>query len=196
MTSVTFFHYTDPEQLEDRVRDDLTSVISNRFVDQAVGGDEAASPEEVLDSLVPNPAHRIRRLDVERALIDRMNNVGRIVVTAPFGGGKTVFLAQLAEEKGWIFVDGQGLNRMNLLARAANGIRKRLNRRPLTLTTEQAAMQELLRCWNEIPDIPLAVDGALDPLVFVEMPGANGQLVVTARSDSGIPPANGSNCRA
>ena len=130
---VTIFHYTNPGQLENRVRDDLTSVISNRFVDQAVGGDEAASPEEVLNSLIPNQTHRIRRLDVEKALVARMNNVGRIVVTGPFGGGKTVLIAQLAEELGWIFVDGQGLNRLNLLARSANVIRKRLNRPPSPL---------------------------------------------------------------
>ena len=105
---ITFALYTDPEQLRDRVRNDLTAVVSNRFVDQAVAVHEAPGPEEVLDSLVPDPKNRIRRPDVEGALMDTLNNVGRVVVTAPFGGGKTILLAQLSAEKGWIFVDGQG----------------------------------------------------------------------------------------
>ena len=184
---ITFALYTDPEQLKDRVRNDLTAVISNRFVDQAVAVHEAPYPEEVLDSLVPDPKHRIRRPDVEGALMDALNSVGRVVVTAPFGGGKTILLAQMSAEKGWIFIDGQGLNRLDLLARAANVIRKRLSRPPVTLTTEQAAIQELLENWKEVPDVALAIDGASEPLAFWEIPDTNRQLVVTARSDFGVP---------
>ena len=184
---ITFALYTDPEQLRDRVRNDLTAVVSNRFVDQAVAVHEAPGPEEVLDSLVPDPKNRIRRPDVEGALMDTLNNVDRVVVTAPFGGGKTILLAQLSAEKGWIFVDGQGLNRLDLLARAANVIRKRLNRPPVTLTTEQAAIQELLKSWKELPDVVLAVDGASEPLVFWETLARNRRLVMTVRSDFGVP---------
>ena len=184
---ITFALYTDPEQLRDRVRNDLTAVVSNRFVDQAVAVHEAPGPEEVLDSLVPDPKNRIRRPDVEGALMDTLNNVDRVVVTAPFGGGKTILLAQLSAEKGWIFVDGQGLNRLDLLARAANIIRKRLNRPPVTLTTEQAAIQELLKSWKELPDVVLAVDGASEPLVFWETLARNRRLVMTVRSDFGVP---------
>ena len=63
---------------------------------------------------------------MEKSLIDTLNECGRIVVTAPIGGGKTILLAQLSVENGWVFVDGQGLNRLDLLARAANAIRERL----------------------------------------------------------------------
>ena len=184
---ITFALYTDPEQLRDRVRNDLTAVVSNRFVDQAVAVHEAPGPEEVLDSLVPDPKNRIRRPDVEGALMDTLNNVGRVVVTAPFGGGKTILLAQLSAEKGWIFVDGQGLNRLDLLARVANVIRKRLNRPPVTLTTEQVAIQELLKSWKELPDVVLAVDGSSEPLVFWETLATNRRLVMTVRSDFGVP---------
>ena len=95
-------------------------MVSNRFADQAVVLREAPKPEEVLDSLIPNTKHRLRRPDVEGVLINTLNECGRIVVTAPFGGGKTILLAQLSAEKEWIFVDGQGLNRLDLLARSAN----------------------------------------------------------------------------
>ena len=164
-SGITAAAYTDPAQLRDQVRNDLTAVVSNRFVDQAVILHEAPKPEEVLDSLVPNTMHRLRRPDVEGVLIDTLNEYGRIVVTSPIGGGKTILLAQLSAENGWVFVDGQGLNRLDLLARAANAIRERLGRPPITLTTEQAAIQELLRSWDGLPDATLVVDGASEPLV-------------------------------
>ena len=184
---ITVAFYTDPAQLKDRIRNDLTAVVSNRFVDQALVLHEAPKPEEVLNSLVPNPMHRLRRSNVERSLVDTLNEWGRIVVSAPIGAGKTILLAQLSAEKGWVFVDGQGLNRLDLLARATNAIRERLGRPPITLTTEQAATKELLRSWDGLPDVPLAVDGASEPMVLWEIPATNRQLVVTSRSALGVP---------
>ncbi|MDE0527444.1 MAG: DUF4062 domain-containing protein [Truepera sp.] len=189
-SGITVWFYTDPAQLEERVRDDLTSVVSNRFADQAVALHEAPKPEEVLDSLIPNPRHRRRRPDVEKDLIDRLNEYGRIVVTGPIGSGKTILLAQLSVEKGWIFVDGQGLNRLELLAQAANAIRERLEQPPITLTTEQAAIRELLKSWEGLPDVPLAVDGASDPLALWKVPeiaANNRKLVLTSRATLGVP---------
>ena len=65
---ITLATYTKPAQLKDRVRNDLTAVVSNRFADQAVVLREAPKPEEVLDSLIPNTKHRLRRPDVEGGL--------------------------------------------------------------------------------------------------------------------------------
>ena len=185
-SGITVASYTDPAQLGNRVRNDLTAVITNRFVDQAVVSHEAPKPEEMLDSLIPNPIHRFHRPDVEGALIDTLNEYGRIVVTSPIGGGKTILLAQLSAEKGWIFVDGQGLNRLDLLARAANTIRERLGRPPVTLITKQAAIQEILTSWDGLPDVTLAVDGASEPLVLWQIPAKNRQLVVTSRTALGV----------
>ena len=183
---LTLAFYTDPAQLRERLRNDLTAVVSKRFVDQAVVSRETPTPEEILDSLVPNPIHRLRRPDVERRLIDTVNERGRIVVTAPFGGGKTILLAQLSAEERWIFVDGQGLNRLDLLARAANALRERLDCPPVTLTTEHAAIKELLKSWNGLPDVTLVIDGASEPLVLWEMLSGNQRLVVTSRSPLGV----------
>ncbi len=186
-SGITVAFYSDSEQLRDRVRNDLTAVISNRFSDQALFSFDAPKPEEVLESLVPTPVHRLRRPHVESALIDTLNECGRIVVTAPIGGGKTILLAQLSVENGWIFVDGQGLSRLDLLARAANAIRARLGRPAVTLTTEQGAISEILRNWDEIPEVVLVVDGASDPQVFWEAPGRGRHLVVTSGPRLSVP---------
>ena len=186
-SGITLSTYTDPAQLGDRVRDDLTAVVSNRFVDQAVSSHEAPKPDEVLDSLLPNSIHRLRRPDVERGLIKKLNEYGCVLVISPMGGGKTVLIAQMSTENGWVFVDGQGLNRLDLLARAASAFRERLGRPPVTLTSENGAIQELLKSWGELPDVTLAVDGASEPLFLWEILADYRQLVVTSRSPLGVP---------
>lgn len=186
-SGITIAFYSDSDQLGDRVRNDLTAVISNRFADQALLSFNAPKPEEVLESLVPDPANRLRRPNVEGALIDALNESGRVVVDAPIGGGKTILLAQLSVENGWVFVDGQGLGRLDLLARAANVTRVRRGRPAVTLTTEQAARDEFLRNWDELPDVVLVVDGAADPQVFWEAPRKDRRLIVTGGSHLSVP---------
>jgi tetratricopeptide (TPR) repeat protein len=179
---LTVATYSEPEQLRDLVRDNVTAVVSNRFVDQAVASREAPKPDEVLDSLLPNRAHRFRRPNVETRIIEALRDSSRLMVAAPLGGGKTVLLAQLATENDWIFVDGQGLSRLDLLARAANAVRARLGQRPITLTTEQSATKELLSGWEALGNTTLAVDGAGEPVVLWELPAKNYRLVLTSRA--------------
>ena len=185
-SGITVKHYSDAQALRDHVRNDLTAVVSNRFVDQAVVSREAPKAEEVLDSLVPNPSHRFHRPGVEAGLIDTLNRFGRIVVIAPIGSGKTILLAQLSVKREWVFVDGQGLNRLDLLARAANAIRERLGRPPVTLTTEQAAIQELLKGRDGLSNVTLAVDGSENPMFLWEILANDHRLVLTSRSPLGV----------
>jgi Domain of unknown function (DUF4062) len=170
---ITIATYLTPDSLRDKVRNDLTAVISNRFMDQFVLSGEAPKAAEIIHSLVPNPAHRFRRPDVEVSLLKALSQNNRLLVTAHLGGGKTMFLATLSAENGWIFVDGQGLNRLDLLARMANGIREQLGQHPVTFTTEQSATLELLNGWKSRPDAILVVDGAQEPAAIWDLPKSN-----------------------
>lgn len=187
-SGITVKYYSDAQALKDQVRNDLTAVVSNRFVDQAVVSRDAPKAEEVLDSLVPDPSHRFHRSGVEAGLIDTLDRFGRIVVTAPIGSGKTILLAQLSVKREWVFVDGQGLSRLDLLARAANAIRERLGRPPVTLTTEQAAIQELLKSWDGLSNVTLVVDGSENPMFLWEILANDHRLVLTSRSPLGVSP--------
>ena len=183
---LTLALYSDPKQLREMVRNDITAVVSNHFVDQAVVSRESPTPSEVLDSLIPNHAHRFRRRLIEEDVLRALREGGRLLITAPLGGGKTVLLAQLASENNWIYIDAQGLARLDLLARAANVGRKRLGQPPVTLATEQSAAQELMRQLEAMPDATLAVDGAAEPGILWDLPRRNYRLVLTSRSPLGI----------
>jgi hypothetical protein len=83
-------------------------------------------------------------------------------------------------------VDGQGLRRLDLFARAANTVRERLGQRPLTFTTEANAIQELRRAWGKLTDATLAVDSAVEPLTFWDLSTRN-RVVLTSRSLLEVP---------
>jgi tetratricopeptide (TPR) repeat protein len=185
-SGITVAQYVDPPQLRDQVRNDLTAVISGRFVDQAVVSTEAPRADEVLASLVSDARQRLRRPDVEARFLEALARHRRIVVAAPLGGGKTMLLAQLAAEHQWLFVDGQSLATLDLLARMANVMRARLGRPAITMTTEQVAIRAILETWADLPDIPIVVDGASDPAVVWGIP-ADRQLVVSSRSALDVP---------
>ena len=179
--------YTDPTHLADRLRNDLTATISGRFLDRARAHHAESTASDVLTSLLPNPQHRLRRPALQDHLVDTLQSAGRVLVTAPLGGGKTVLTAQASEENGWLFLDGQHNDSLPLLARAANRIRQHLALPGLIFTSEHVAAQELLTAWERAPHLTLAVDGARDPLRLWQLVPNTRRLVVTSRQPFDVP---------
>ena len=184
---ITLWMYSDPTQLEGRVRNDLTAAVSNRFVSQLVVSQEAGNAVEILGALLPNRTHRFRRRAVEDALVDKVAAVGRAAVTAPLGGGKTILTAQVAAREGWIFVESRGLNRLGVMARVANALRQRVGQPAVMLTSEEEAIREALERWEDAPDLTVVVDEARNPRGFWDIIPENRRLVVTSRGVGGIP---------
>lgn len=183
---ITLGVYEEPAQLRSRVRDDLTAVVSNRFVDQVAISHEAAKPDEIVSALIPNPVHRFRRRVVEDALLDRIST-GRVAVTAPLGGGKTILTAQVAAREGWIFVDGRGLSHLDVIARIGNALRQHVGQPAILMTSEYEAVKETLRSWDAVPSVAVVVDGAPNPKGLWNMLSEERRLVITSRSAASIP---------
>ena len=122
---ITTSNYSSLEELEQLVRNNVTAVVSNGFAKQAVVMRDAPTAEEVLERVLPEEKHRFTRRFVEKAIVDRLKRSRRVAILGPLGSGKTVILAQLALTYNWIFVDGRGLSRLDLLASVANAMRKR-----------------------------------------------------------------------
>ena len=186
---ITLAMYSEPAQLESRVRNDLTAVMSNRFVSQLVVSQEAGKADETLGALLPERAHRFRRRAVEDALVHKVATIGRAAVTAPLGGGKTILTAQVAVREGWIFVESRGLNRLGVMARVANALRQRVGQPPVMLTSEDDAIREALERWEDVPDVTVVVDEAGNPRGLWEIIPQNRRLVITSRGVGGIPSA-------
>lgn len=188
---ITVGFYDDPAQLHERIRDDLTAVLTGRFVEQAAVEAGGLGADELLDAVLPNEAHRLRRPDVEDLVLGSVESQGRTLVVGPLGAGKSVLLAQLAAHHDWVFVDGRGLSRLDLLARIANVLRARVGEGPLTFPSEQSALAALGEAWEAGEPVTLAVDAATSPSLLWSLPHVpENRLVATARqSDSDIPGA-------
>jgi tetratricopeptide (TPR) repeat protein len=186
-SGITVSFYDNPDDLRERIRDDVTAAISSRFVDQSIEVPASISAAELLDSLIPEPNQRMRRPLIEKQVLDILNQAGRLVINAPFGMGKTILLAQLAIEHDWLFVDGRGLDRLELLVRTANALRSKLYQPALAFNTENSAKQALLKAWACLSGATLAIDSANDGQFLWDFLSNKNRLVLTTRINPQAP---------
>ena len=180
---ITTASYSSAEELERLVVRDVTAVISSRFAArQSMVVRDAPKAEDVLDALLPTKKHRFRRRSVEEAITGKLNESRRVAMVGPLGSGKTVMLAQLALDHDWIFVDGTELSRLELLASVGNALRARLNKPPLTVTTEDQAVELFRDSAAALEPGTIAVDGAIDARPLCNFPVERHRLIFTSRS--------------
>ncbi len=167
--SLTVAFYTDPASLYDRIRDDLTAVISSRFSGQITLESTSMAPGDLLQALLPVVPHRVRRPSVEAGLMRALERVHRIVVAGPFGSGKTVLLAQLAMEQSWVFVDARRLTGLEAVARCANALRGLLLQPMGTYPSIESACAALIEAWGGVDRVTLVVDAIEDGRILWDL---------------------------
>ena len=179
---ITTANYSSLEELEQLVRSDVTAVVSSGFAKQAIAVRDAPTAEEVLERILPEKAHRFTRRFVEKAIGEKLKESRRVAILGPLGSGKTVILAQLALSHDWIFVDGTGLSRLDLLASVANAMRKKVGKPPITATTEDQAMRLYVDVSRALEPVTIAVDGAdYEANALCRLPMDKHRLVFTSR---------------
>ena len=186
---LTIAFYDEPEDLQDRVRHDVTAVVSNRFVDQPLSFSDVASAAEVLESLFSASSQAFRRKAVEKDLLAALESTERLCVTAPMGGGKTVLLAQLSALRDWLFVDARGMTEFDVIASIANCLRERQGKPSRTFSNEAAATTELLAAWRAFAGNTLVVDGARIPQAVWNLMPPGAYLLVSASQSIAAPNA-------
>ena len=178
---ITTANYSSLEELERLVTRDVTAVVSSGFSKQAIVVRDAPTAEEVLEWILPEKAHRFRRRFVEKAIDEKLKESRRVAILGPLGSGKTVILAQLALGHDWIFVDGTGLSRLDLLASIANAMRGRLGKPPITVTTEDQAMRLYIDVARALEPATIAVDADNEANALCRLPMDKHRLVFTSR---------------
>jgi len=107
VAGLTVWHYSDPRELHDRIREDITALVSRNFRLAAVPGAASADDNHDLVSRIVPEAERFRRPVVERELLDALQSHRIVQVTGEMGIGKTILLALLAADQQWIHVSGR-----------------------------------------------------------------------------------------
>jgi len=116
----TLSFYTEPPELADRIRDDLTALITGRYL----GGDlqQQVLRETSTDILARTQVRTgtlLVREGLVRELAIRSGTSSMVCVYGPAGIGKTTLVAQFAERTGAAFVRVAGLSPKELFAACA-----------------------------------------------------------------------------
>lgn len=189
---VTYWHYSDPSDLYDRIRDDVEGVVHDYLVGPAPLILSVQTPQDILTALVPDPAHRLRRTETEAEILTRLARSHRLLITGPLGSGKSVLLAQLAAERGWLHVDASALGWLETLTQCASSLSTQLGRPPETYASVAAAADGLGAAWKSTTNTTLVVDGSgqassLWKLLASIDPVPERGLIISTRSDVSAP---------
>jgi tetratricopeptide (TPR) repeat protein len=186
--TVTVSHYEEAAELFDRMRDDITAIVAERFVGIGVADSiPPAPPKERLTRLARSLGPLIARPDLATALVAQVSRDSAVAVVGPAGAGKTVLLTQVAASEGWAFVDVEGLTPARVLVRCINALASESGDNDPVLPPAGNVEDSFLEAWKHAHRVTLVVDGAESPEDIVSLVLAAGgatpdrRLIVTSR---------------
>jgi tetratricopeptide (TPR) repeat protein len=160
----TFWRFSDPEELYERIREDIEAEVAKRFyeaehLEELVQFDASAA----ISGLVPQPKHLLPRIDIADRLLQELATNHVIQVFGPLGIGKTVFLASLAVSNQFLFVSGTRLSDYELASVVTNKLNSVTGGKPRFFADASAAYSALLESWCSCDAFTLIIDDCPDP---------------------------------
>lgn len=154
----TLSYYSRPDELRDRIRDDLTALITSRFLSadtqQRVLNETST---ELLGRQHSRSGFVLARDDLVRELQERLRRSYIICVVGPPGIGKTTLAAQLAEAEHAIFLRVAGLSPKELFAVCAAALSSPAVE-PQSYSTLPGAMAGFGAKWSNTSRVTLIID--------------------------------------
>ena len=190
-TGPTFDTYDAPDQLYDKVRQALTSWITEKvFSAPSEYGALQEGPNEVLARTLATAGVLLRRDDVLNLLKGQLARSPITCVHGPAGIGKTTIAAQLAQDTGARFVRASGLTPRDIFAVCADILDGRPADQPTPFSSLDAARLALAAVWSQLRFVTLILDECdyiPEVVSALSMAGATGldkRLVYTSREES------------
>ncbi|MEG3082049.1 DUF4062 domain-containing protein [Sphingomonas sp. PB2P12] len=181
----TVYFYTEGEDLEERIRDDITALISARFAPRA-SGQPTQPAAELLRSIFRGSPVRIRRDALLNELSEAATAARIVWVTGQAGAGKTALAAEWAQDRGAAFVTARGLDPRATLIAIAQSIGVASGAELATPLFDDVR-NLLARRWGDGRNWPLVLDDPDDmPAVWSVLreylgSSAIGSIIVVAR---------------
>lgn len=154
--------FNDGEDLEQRIRDDLTALVTDRVTAAQANTSSTGSAAMLLDAIFAGGALRIRRSGLLDGLGRAMTMSRTAWIIGQAGAGKTALAAEWASERGAAYVNARGLDpRQAVLAIArALGVATGAE---LAIPLFDDARSLLVSRWRDGTGWPLVVDDPDDP---------------------------------
>jgi tetratricopeptide (TPR) repeat protein len=189
---VTIVYYDKPSDLYDVLRQDIVSLVTDYFLrGQRTSALSPPQPSSIIDELVPL-RRRISRPAVETKLLSQLDSVPLVLVTGPLGAGKTIFLATLASQQQWIFVQCGERTPREILMDTANGARVKLGLDQLVYAQMEEARIALKASWQAMGSVTLVLDDVrtdevADAVIKVIEAFGKRRIVLSARDSKHLP---------
>lgn len=172
---LTVWHYSHPEELRDRVREDVTALVSRSFR-LAVHPDwGAADDHAVLERLVP-AAQRFHRRQAESELLTAIRNHRIVQVVGEMGIGKTLLLALLAADQNWILISGRGRTPTELAQRLVQAFAAECGETATPSLTYRGAVVRAAALWKRLPGRVVAIDDCPSEAFVADVIGDEGDV--------------------
>lgn len=151
--------YDDPAQLYSRVKDDLSALITDKFLFAiSHSGVLKEGPSTVSARTLENVGIIIPRDSVLEKIIDLMSDNPILCVYGEGGIGKTNIAAQLSDRIEAVFVRTSGLSPKEVFAVCADVVRGKTSSDVTPFSTLDGARLAAAAAWAEQADITLIVD--------------------------------------
>ena len=165
-SGLTIWQYSRPEELRDRLREDVTALVSRHFKVGAMSSTAGADDDTIATRLVPE-SDRFRRPAIERELLSALHAHRVVQIVGEMGVGKTILLATVASNQSWVFLSGRGRTRTELAQRVCARLATELGDTTVPRLTYDAAIGDAAALLDRISPRTLAIDDCPSP-DFVE----------------------------
>jgi tetratricopeptide (TPR) repeat protein len=155
----TVSYYDDPQQLRDRVRDDLTALITDKFLRADT---QRQALQEDSTNVLLRTTHRAGIIISREAVIDELRARSQespiLCLNGPPGIGKTTLSAQFTEAEGAVFVRVSGLAPIDVFNVCTNALRGRNSSDAKDYSTLESSRLALASAWAQVSSVTLVVD--------------------------------------
>ena len=157
----TIAFYDNPDELFTRIRDDVTALITQRFLD-AEAQDIALrqTSADTIQAVSHGIGEPIPRNSVLNKLNELANKSSVVCVEGPPGIGKTVLVSQFAQRYAWPIVFAESLAPKELFGTVTNKLRDRSPETALQFATLEGARLALASAWADIESCSIIIDAS------------------------------------
>jgi len=187
----TIAFYENADDLRDRIRNDLTALITERFIS---AGQQRGVLQETSANILARAWDRtgvvVDRPDLIMEMDARSRKSSVLCLYGPPGIGKTTLAAQFAQSVGAVFVRTSGLAPKDLFAACANALRGGSFADAPPYSTLEGARQGLMTTWAEAQAVTMVVDECDFPAELIDALTSGGgtnrekRLIFTSREPS------------
>jgi tetratricopeptide (TPR) repeat protein len=160
---LTTHSYEIEADLAEQICADLTSVVSQVFIERSVPrAGRLLDPSAVLSGIIPAGSSAIERPRLEHALDEALRQQPVCWVIGPQGSGKTVLLAQWAIRHGASYVNARGLSLRNLIRSLVTSLSDGASADAAFASIDEG-LDVLRSVWTKDARWPLVIDDPADP---------------------------------